>query len=164
VASLVVRFRRSRGEERQQLKWFVYVMVLVISYSLADMILVQNLSNAVSLTLGSVILTCPWIAIAAAIWKRGLYDIDFLINRTLVYGALTATLALVYISSVISLQAVLRILTGQESTLSIVASTLAMAALFNRCVDGCKLWWTAASTEVSTTPPKPWPPSTPGCA
>jgi hypothetical protein len=60
-----------------------------------------------------------------------LYDIDVIINRTLVYGPLTATLALVYVGSVVSSQALLRVLTGQESTLAIVASTLAIAALFN---------------------------------
>jgi hypothetical protein len=53
-----------------------------------------------------------------------------IINRTLVYGSLTAMLVLVYISSVVSLQAALRVLTGQESTLAIVASTLVIAALF----------------------------------
>ena len=66
-----------------------------------------------------------------ALLKHRLYDIDRIINRTLVYGALTATLALVYVGSVVSLQALLRVLTGQESTLAVVASTLAIAALFN---------------------------------
>nr|MBA3492197.1 hypothetical protein [Rubrobacteraceae bacterium] len=60
-----------------------------------------------------------------------LYDIDLLINRTLVYASLTAMLALVYLAGVIGLQAALRALTGQESTLAVVASTLAIAALFN---------------------------------
>jgi hypothetical protein len=66
-----------------------------------------------------------------AIARHRLYDIDLLINRTLVYGPLTAMLVLVYLGGVVALQAALRALTGQESTLAIVASTLAIAALFN---------------------------------
>jgi len=60
-----------------------------------------------------------------------LYEIDILINRALVYGSLTATLAVLYFGSVVSLQAALRVLTGQESTFAVVASTLLVAALFN---------------------------------
>jgi hypothetical protein len=60
-----------------------------------------------------------------------LYEIDIIINRTLVYGSLTATLVAVYVGGVVSLQALLRLLSGQESTLAVVASTLAIAALFN---------------------------------
>jgi hypothetical protein len=70
------------------------------------------------------------IAVGFAVLKYRLYDIDVIINRTLVYGSLTAVLALVYVGSVVSLQAALRALTGQESTLAVVASTLAIAALF----------------------------------
>jgi hypothetical protein len=71
------------------------------------------------------------IAAGIAMLKYRLYDIDVIINRTLVYGALTASLGLVYIGSVVSLQSVLRALTGQDSQLAVVASTLAIAALFN---------------------------------
>jgi hypothetical protein len=79
---------------------------------------------------GLSVITLP-AAIGIAILRYRLYDIDLLINRTLVYASLTATLALVYVGSVVSLQAALRSLTGQESTLAVVASTLAIAALFN---------------------------------
>ena len=71
------------------------------------------------------------VAIGFAVLKYRLYDIDLLINRTLVYGALTATLVAVYVGSIVMLQGLLRALIGQESQLAIVASTLAVAALFN---------------------------------
>jgi hypothetical protein len=69
--------------------------------------------------------------VGIAVLKYRLYDIDLLINRTLVYGALTALLVGVYVGSIVVLQGLLRALTGQESQLAIVASTLAVAALFN---------------------------------
>ncbi len=71
------------------------------------------------------------IAVGFAVLRYRLYDIDVLINRTLVYGSLTVLLASAYVGGVVGLQAVLRGLSGQESTLAIVASTLAIAALFN---------------------------------
>lgn len=70
------------------------------------------------------------IAIGVAILKYRLYDINLLINRTLVYGSLTATLLGAYVVTVVVLQGLLRAITGQESQLAIVASTLAAAALF----------------------------------
>jgi hypothetical protein len=60
-----------------------------------------------------------------------LYDIEVIINRTLVYGSLTATLVALYFGGIVVLQRVFVLLTGQESTLAVVASTLAIAALFN---------------------------------
>jgi hypothetical protein len=71
------------------------------------------------------------IAIGFAVLKYRLYDIEIIINRTLVYGPLTAALVLVYVGGVVSLQYAFRTLTGGESQLAIVASTLAIAALFN---------------------------------
>ncbi len=81
------------------------------------------------------VLMGPWVAIAFAIFRYRLYDIDLVINRTLVYGALTATLALVYLGGVVVLQGAFRLLTGGESggesQLAVVASTLVIAALFS---------------------------------
>jgi len=123
VASLVLRFRRSRGEERQQLKWFVYagaLSVVAFSYPGGDLASILQ------------ILVAPLLPIAAgiAILRYGLFDIDVVINRTLVYGSLTAMLALVYFGSVATLQYAFRALSGGDSQLVIVASTLAIAALF----------------------------------
>ena len=71
------------------------------------------------------------IAIGVAILRYRLYEIDLLINRTLVYGVLTAMLALVYFGGIVVLQRVFVVLTGEQSTLAVVACTLAIAALFN---------------------------------
>jgi hypothetical protein len=71
------------------------------------------------------------VAVGVAVMRYRLYDIDIIINRTLVYAILTATLALVYVGSVVGLQFILRALSGQESAIAVVASTLAIAALFN---------------------------------
>jgi hypothetical protein len=74
--------------------------------------------------------TALYVAVGVAILRHRLYDIDFIINRALVYGSLTAMLALVYVGGVVGLQAAFRTISGQESTLAVVASTLAIAALF----------------------------------
>ena len=132
AASLVVRFVRSRGEERQQLKWFAYAVVMLISYSFAEQLFLLTLTPAaVSLVIGLVCLEGLWVAIAVAILRYRLYDIDVVINRILVYGSLTAMLAALYFGAVVGLQGAFRALTGQESQLAVVASTLGIAALFN---------------------------------
>jgi hypothetical protein len=70
------------------------------------------------------------VAVGIAILRYRLYNIDLLLNRTLVYGALTAVLAAVYIGSIVLFQMLFRAFTGQESQLAVVVSTLAIAALF----------------------------------
>ena len=126
VASVVLRFRRSRGVERQQMKWFVYAV--------APMLLIptENYLPGIvsSVALAAVLIGLP-TAIGIAVLRYRLYDIDVLINRTLVYGSLTALLVAAYVVSIAILQAAFRSLTGQDSQLTIVASTLAIAALFN---------------------------------
>src|SRR5215203_6206798 len=76
-------------------------------------------------------LTTIPLAVGFAVLRYRLYEIDILINRALVYGPLSAMLALIYVGGVVGMQAVFRAITGQESTLAVVASTLAIAALFN---------------------------------
>jgi hypothetical protein len=137
ASSLFARLHRAVGVERQQLKWLAYA--------------------AATLTVGIILIiipgaidTPPWfewagvaffvaagagipISMGIAILRYRLYDIDVVINRTLVYGSLTAMLALVYFGGVTATQAIFETLTGQEqqSQLAIVASTLVIAALFN---------------------------------
>jgi len=145
AASLVFRYRRSRGEERQQLKWIAFAAAFVgLSYMIA-MVLSFVFPSESWFAVGSPLwldvvayeavfsfVAIP-IAVGFAILKYRLYDIDRIINRTLVYGSLTVMLALVYFGGVATTQAIFRFLTGQEQQpqLAIVVSTLVIAALFN---------------------------------
>ena len=134
--SLVVRFRRSKGDERQQIKWFVFAgAVFCAVLAVAPVLWTLPLTPATEWIWPTLFLlglgTIP-AATGVAILKYRLYDIDILINRTLVYGSLTALLALVYIGGVATTQAIFRVLTGQQEQpqLAIVVSTLVIAALF----------------------------------
>ncbi len=129
LSAPLVRFRRARGEERQQIKWFVYFTALLAAFLTASSF--GLLPDAISDVLNVVMIVCGGASIGIAIFRYRLYDIDVIINKTLVYGALTASLALVYLGGVVGLQFLVRALTGSESQLTIVASTLAIAALFN---------------------------------
>jgi len=130
--SLVVRYRRASGVERQQLKWFALAAVLVVSNLVGILLgLDRLLGGALSNVLEAAANTGLYVAVGFAILKHRLYDIDVIINRALIYGALTLSLVMVYIGCVVSLQYVFRALTGGNSQLVIVASTLAIAALFN---------------------------------
>jgi len=123
--SLVARYRRTGGVERQQLKWFALAAVVAAS-SLVGQLLGEALWNLLIAATN----TALYVAVGVAILRHRLYDIDLLINRALVYGSLTAMLALVYVGGVVGLQAAFRTISGQESTLAVVASTIAIAALF----------------------------------
>jgi hypothetical protein len=131
VGSLVVRFGRSRGVERQQIKWFAYAAALFISWAVLEQLLPVRLPTVVDEILFVASLQGLWVAVGVAVLRYRLYDVDLVINRTLVYAALTALLVLVYFGGVAALQLVLRPLSGGESQLAVVASTLAIAALFN---------------------------------
>jgi hypothetical protein len=130
--SIVIRYRRTSGAERQQLKWFALAAVLIGAVTVGHLLLLDLLLPEAFLNLlDATTITCLYVAVGIAILRYRLYDIDLIINRTLVYGSLTATLVLFYFGSVVGLQYILRTLTGQESQLAIVVSTLAIAALFN---------------------------------
>jgi hypothetical protein len=122
--SLVLRFRRSHGIERQQLKWVTTATVLFLIMFLQPFTGTGNLSFTI-LLFGLLIIAC---GVAVAMLRYRLYDIDVVINRTLVYGSLTATLAAVYLGSVLLLQLLFAQFT-QGSGLAVAASTLAAAAL-----------------------------------
>ena len=129
--SLVLRLRRARGAERQQLKWFVYSAVMMGGGFAASFLFSSGLINSIVWTLGILGFMVLPVATGIAILRYRLYDIDRIINRTLVYGLLTAVLVLVYIGSVVALRGLLFGFTGRSSQLTIVASTLLIAALFN---------------------------------
>jgi hypothetical protein len=137
ATSVIVRLRRAKGEERQQLKWLAYSVGVLSSMAVVGFLNFQVLNNplpffeGVGSVLGVVAIVAVPMAIGVAILRYGLYEIDLLINRTLVYGTLTALLAAVYVGGVVLLQGAFRALTGQESQLAVVASTLVVAALFN---------------------------------
>jgi hypothetical protein len=129
-ASLIVRYRRARADERLQLKWVVYagcaalVMMLVAVFFFTQPEPVRSLFRP--LTLSPLLIP---IAATIAILRYRLYDIDVLINRTIVYGAVSATLAASFFTAVVLLQAPLRPLTG-GSEVAIALSTLLVLALF----------------------------------
>ena len=136
---LILRQRRARGQQRQQLKWFTSSVALVVAIYGAQAVIFMLYGSLAALpgwarfyyavSIRSDILI-P-IAAGIAILKHRLYDIDLIINRTLVYGVLTISLALVYIGGVVGLQRLFSLLVGEGDQLAVVASTLAIAALFN---------------------------------
>jgi hypothetical protein len=155
ASSMFRRLLGARGEERQQLKWFAYAVAVlacgvVLAYTVAPLTAVSwvRLIGFALVMVGT--LGVP-IAVGIAILRHHPYDIDLLINRTLVYGTLTATLVAVYFVAVVGLQGIgsvvlqvpFRALIGQETqlaTVATVAATLAIAALFNP--------WDAASRAL----------------
>ncbi len=130
--SLVIRYHRASGVERQQLKWFALAAVVSASFIFGEFLSLNRVLGGTVWHLFDVATNLGlYLAVGVAILRYRLYDIDIIINRTLVYGSLTAMLVLFYFGGVISLQYVFRVLTGGESQLAVVASTLIIAALFN---------------------------------
>jgi hypothetical protein len=128
MSSLAARYRSSRGVERQQIKWMAAAAVLVVCSWLLSAFFDQVLDIDISLLILGSLLALP-AAAAVSVLRYRLYDLDLVVNRTLVYGALTATLAASYLGLVLLFQATLSPLT-QDSDLAIAGSTLAVAALF----------------------------------
>ena len=135
AVSLFVRQHRAGFEEQQQIKWFAYAATILIAGALMTSP-VPNVMEAwwvgpVGFALYIAGIVGLPVAVGIAILRHHLYDIDLLINRTLVYGSLTATLVAVYFGGIVLLQRVFVVLTGETSALAVVVSTLAIAALFN---------------------------------
>ena len=136
AASLIVRFRHAGPGERRQLEWVAYSGTLVILAASVSLPLEGVLGDDASLAkLAQLASFTSFIAVpvsvAIAILKYRLYDIDVIINRTLVYGTLTAVLASVYVGGVVGVGGLLRDVTGEETNnLVVAASTLVVAALF----------------------------------
>jgi hypothetical protein len=132
VASLMVRFGRSRGEERQQIKWLAWAALAIPVWFLTNAPIEAAVPNLFLVVDAVIVFALIPIAAGVAILRYRLYDIDLLINRTLVYGALTASLALVYFGGVTASQAIFRSFSGQQQQpqLALVVSTLVIAALF----------------------------------
>jgi hypothetical protein len=133
--SVFVRLRQAVGVERQQIKWFAYAFrIFAVGIILNVTALAMDAPRWFEWTANAIFtatnVMVP-ISIGIAILRYRLYDIDLLINRTLVYGSLTAVLALVYFEGVTRTQSIFRAITGQQSTVAVVASMLVLAALFN---------------------------------
>ena len=131
VFSVILRYRRAGGMERQQIKWFAYAAVVIAGCVVLEGLLGLNLSGWWDALFETVPIVALYTAIGIAILRYRLYDIDVIINRTLVYGSLTAMLVALYFGGIVMMQRVFVVLTGQRSTLAVVASTLLIAALFN---------------------------------
>jgi hypothetical protein len=127
IASMVVRFRRSTGVERQQLKWFTYAAIPEVAFVVSSAFI--NYEGLAGL-LGAIVLA-PLLPVAAglAILRYRLYEIDRIVSRTISYATVTGILAVVFVVVIVGLQAVLaRFTSGQ--TLPVAISTLAVFALF----------------------------------
>ena len=146
--SVILRLRHARGDERQQLKWFMFAAVPATVLGSLDWLdsIVANFTTDFmfqpvyilytsglwlpNIYAGALALLVIPVCTYIAILRYNLYDIDLVINRTLVYGSLTATLVALYFGGIVVLQRFFVLLTGQKSTLAVVASTLLIAALF----------------------------------
>jgi hypothetical protein len=133
ATSLVLRFRRSRGQERQQIKWLAFAAATILVWLVTNWPIEAVLPVLFAVVDNLVFGFGIPVAVGIAIFRYRLYDIDRIINRTLVYASLTAILVGVYFGGVTATQAFFRTLTDQEKSpqLVVVASTLVIAALFN---------------------------------
>jgi hypothetical protein len=137
ILSFIARWRSARGDTRQQLKWFAYFLATAVATHLIAFEFLGGLFYPAIfdtwLYEGITLITFLGfpLVIGVAVFKYRLYDIDLLIRRTLLYGVLTAILALVYFGAVTLMQSVIVALSDQQSPVIIVVSTLVIAALFN---------------------------------
>jgi hypothetical protein len=137
VSTLVLRLRRTTGIERQQIKWPAYAAVIatggsLLQYTISEAMGLRWLEWAAYVVSIVALVGFP-ISIGIAMARYRLYDIDVIINRSLVYGLLSAMLVTIYFGGVAMIQSIFRALTGQEQQpqFAVVVSTLVIAALFN---------------------------------
>src|SRR5215207_5688482 len=134
AASLFGRMRRARGVQRQQIKWFAYATVVLVGGVVLDFTVSEATGVSWLGKIGFVLrmfgLAGLPMAIGIAVLRYRLYNIDRIINRTLVYSSLTAMLVALYFGGIVVLQRIVVLLTGEKSTVAVVASTLLIAALF----------------------------------
>jgi hypothetical protein len=135
--SLVVRYRRAEGDERLQIKWFTFAVAVLLLASVVGALAsigvgpLDDSSELAPIIMFPTAVAGIGLAVGVAVLRYRLYDIDRVINQTVVYVLLTATLIGIYVAAVAGIGTLARALTGQESnSLVIVASTLAVAALF----------------------------------
>jgi hypothetical protein len=133
--AMLLRLRHAIGVERQQIKWFAYAaaasfIATTLAYIIPEVMETPLWFERAGFALNVAFIPAVPISIGIAILRYRLYEIDLLINRTLVYGSLTAMLVAVYFVAIVLLQRIFVALTGQESTLAVVVSTLVIAALF----------------------------------
>jgi hypothetical protein len=134
ISSMISRFWWSSGRERLQLKWVVYTAALTATSFLVSFVLPESIPQAVQdavFLLGVAAFAAIPVAVGIAVLQYRLYDIDVIVNRTLVYGTLTGSLVSIYLIGVVALQYAFRNVAGGDSQLAVVASTLAIAALFS---------------------------------
>jgi hypothetical protein len=133
LVSLILRFIRAKERERQQIKWLVYGTALMALLIIGSIEIINDANSPIYALIFNIAIMLLPLSIGISILRNQLYDIDRLINRTLVYGILTIMLALVYFGLVFGLQTVERLVTGRisQSAIFIVASTLIIAALFH---------------------------------
>ena len=129
LVALALRFRQSQGMERQQLKWFAYGAFLLVA-GLAPFLLLPLRSEAVAKAIFAVGIGCFTLGVAVAVLRYGLYEIDVIVNRTLVYGLLTVLLGVGYGGAVLILGQLSQLAGREQSSLVVAGSTLAMAAAF----------------------------------
>jgi peptidoglycan/LPS O-acetylase OafA/YrhL len=150
AGSLVLRFRRARGTERQQLRWLAWGAALAAAALLVAMagLILANDFTLLNLSLGVCAVVLP-LATGAAILRYRLYDLDRIISRTLAYGLLTVLLALGYATVVLGLGRLL----PQGSSLAVAGATLTVAAVFQPVRRRIQRVVDRASTAAATTPP-----------
>ena len=128
--SAVVRFRRSQGQERQQMKWLMYGVAAMAFLTVAGLGIYFGLGYNFGALMVNIAVIGPALGVGVALLRYRLYDIDILIRRTLQYTLLTGLLALVYFGSIVLLQTIFGSVAGEQSPVVIVLSTLLIAALF----------------------------------